>query len=61
MKHCFSSFVVHIITGTIFYLKVSRSRLPNKEFSIAQLAIAERNLDVFDCNNIDFDNRKRCF
>ena len=40
---------------TIFYLKVSRSRLPNKEFSIAKMAIAERN-DFFDCHNIDFGN-----
>ena len=37
-----------------YYLKVSRSRLPNKKFSIAKMAIAERKLDVFDCHKIDF-------
>ena len=41
--------------------KGSRSRLPNKEFSIAKTAIAERKLDVLDCHNIDFGNRKRKF
>ena len=46
---------------TIFYLKVILSRLPNKEFFIAKMTIADRKLDVFDCHNIDFGNRKRCF
>ena len=46
---------------TIFYLKVSRPILPNKEFSIAKMAIIERKLDVFDCHNIDFGNQKRRF
>ena len=43
---------------TFFYLKVSRSRLSNKEFSIVKMAIADRKLDVFDCHNVDFGNRK---
>ena len=46
---------------TIFYLKVSHSQLPNKEFSIAKLAIAEHKLNIFDCHNIDFGNRIHCF
>ena len=46
---------------TIFYLKVIRSRLPNKEFSIDKMAITEHKLDDFDCHNIDFGNRKPCF
>ena len=33
---------------TVFYFKVFRSRLPNKEFSIAKMAITERKLDVFN-------------
>ena len=46
-----------VIQGRLLFEPI----LSNKELSITKMAIAERNLDVFDCHNIDFGNRKRCF
>ena len=45
----------------IFYLKVSRSQLQIKSFPLPKWQFVERKLEVFDCHNIDFDNRKTCF
>ena len=44
---------------TIFYLKMSHLPLPNKKFSIAKMAMAERKVDIFDFHNIDFGNQKQ--
>ena len=44
---------------TISHFQKNRLLLPNKAFSFAMLAIDKLKLDVFDCNYIDFGNRKR--
>ena len=61
----FSCDKAHIFTpdrrqsGTISHFQKNCLRLPNNAFSIAKTAIDELKLDIFDCQYIDFGNRKR--